>query len=84
MIDVRVSEYQFVNELVAHVGDVEIAFLTANPCIEADVKQHVAQLLADVGSVVLHQGVGELESLLDGVWPQAFVSLLLVPWTFLP
>ena len=83
MIYVRVSEYEFVGKLVAHVGNVKLSFLVANLRIEANMEQHVAKLFADVRCVVLHQGICKLVSLLYGVWSQALVGLLPVPWTFL-
>ena len=78
----RMPEYKFVAELVADVGDVEIARLAAYLGVEDDVKEHVAELLADVRFIVLDDGVGQLVCLLNGVWAQALVGLLAVPRTF--
>ena len=46
-------------------------------------QQDVAQFLANVGLIVLHQGVTQFESLFDRVGAQALVSLLAVPRTLL-
>ena len=45
-------------------------------------QEHVAELLAYVGGVVGHEGVGELVHLLYGVGAQILVGLLGVPGTF--
>ena len=45
-------------------------------------QQHIAQLLTDVGVIVLHECITKFIGLFNGVWPQALVGLLTVPRTF--
>ena len=82
MIDVRVAEYQLVNQRVAHVGYVELCILFADACVERNVQQHVAQLLADVVRIALDQRVAQLIGFFYRVGAQAFVGLLSVPGAF--
>ena len=83
-IDVGMAEHQLVALLVAHIGNVERAALTANLRVEHHVHQHVAQLFADVLCVALHQGVAQLKRLFYRVRTEALIRLLAVPRTFLP
>ena len=80
----RMAEDELVGQFVTHVGDVKLSFLVTNPRIEADMQQHISQLLADIRLVVLHEGVGEFECLFNRIGPQTLVGLFLVPWAILP
>ena len=80
----RMTDYEFVGKFVTHVCDVKLSFLISNPGIEAHMQKHVAQFLAYIRHIVLHQSVGKFECLLDGVGPQTLVGLFLVPRTILP
>lgn len=78
---VRVAEYEFLAELIAHVGNVEILCFRTNLGIEADVEQNIAQFLADIFFVALHQGIAEFVSFFNRVGTQALVGLLAIPRT---
>ena len=77
------AENQFVAKLIAHILHVEVAGFTRYLGIECYMKQYIAQFLADVLLVVLHQGITQFIRLFYGIRPQALVGLLTVPRTFL-
>ena len=83
MIDVRMAEEKLVGLRIQHVGNVVSALLASNHRIEANVHQHVAQLLHHVVMIVAHDGIAELEGLFYRVRTQAFICLLVVPGAFL-
>ena len=80
----RVAIDELVAQFVAHVGNVELALLAAYLGIEDDMQQDIAQFLANLLVVVLHQGIAEFKRLFDGVGAQALVGLLAVPGAFGP
>ena len=83
-IDMRMTVYQLVAQLVANVGNIEVTLLASYLGIKDHMQEHVTQLLADVLVVVLEQSVTQLKRLLYRVGTQAFVGLFAVPRTFLP
>ena len=78
------SEDELGVEGVADVGDVEAALFVGDFRVEKDVQQHVAEFLADVGGVIVEEGLAEFVGLLDGVGAQGFVGLFRVPGAFYP
>ena len=80
----RVSEDEFITELVANISYIKLSLLTAYLGIETDVEEHIAQLLLDIHHIVLHQSIAQLEGLLYGVGAQTLIGLLTVPGTLLP
>ena len=77
------TEDELVAKLIAHIGNVELSLLAAYLGIEADVQQHVAQLLLYIERIILHERITQLEGLLYGIWAQALIGLLAVPRAFL-
>ena len=78
-----VAENQFVALLVENVCYVELLLLLSDAGVEHHVHDDVAQFLANLLWLVLHQRVAEFIYFLDGVGAQAFVGLFPVPRAFL-
>ena len=76
------TKNQFVTKAVAHILHVEITGLAANLRIKGYMKQHIAQFLADVLLVILHQGITKFVGFFYGVWSQTIIGLFAVPRTF--
>ena len=79
----RMTEYQFVNQMITNVRYIKLRLLFTYPGIECNMQQHVAEFLANILHIVLHQGVTEFISLLYRIRTQTLVGLLTVPRTFL-
>ena len=78
----RMAEYELVAKLVSSPGSVELLLFRPDLGVEANVQQHVAQFLADVLLVVVHEGIAQLIGFFDGVGAQALVGLLAIPGAF--
>ena len=63
----RMAVDEFVTKLVANILDIVIAGLAAYLGVEHYMQQNIAQLLADIGLVVLHYGIAELVNLFNGI-----------------
>ena len=77
------AEHELVGLLVAHIGNVELLLLTADEGIEHHMLHDVAQLLHHLMVILLDEGVGQFEYLLDGVGSQTLQGLLAVPGALL-
>ena len=66
---------------ITDISHIELFLLLRNLRVEADMEQHIAQLLTDIVNVVLDQGVAELVSLFYRIGSQTLVRLFLVPRT---
>ena len=75
-------EHELVGQLIAHVGHVKVAVFIAYHGIKHHMFEHIAQLFAYIGRVVLHQRVAKFKNFLYRIGAQALISLLLVPRTF--
>ena len=84
MIDMWMTEDKLVGKAVADVCHVELSLLASNPCVEANVEQHIAKFLADIVRIILDKCIGKLVNFFYGVGPERLVGLLAVPWTFGP
>jgi hypothetical protein len=63
--DVRVPPNEFIGDLARHFPDREAPFLARDLGMHHDLKQKVAQLLAQIGLVVPPDRVGQLIGLLE-------------------
>ena len=79
----RMTEYQFVNQMITNVRYIKLRLLLTYPGIECNMQQNVAQLLTDILYVVLHQRVAEFVGFFYRVRAQTLVGLLAIPRTFL-
>ena len=73
------AEFEFLHQTVAHISYVKLFLLTGYSGIKGHMEEHIAQLLADVLRIVLHQGITQFKGFFYGVGAQTFVGLLLVP-----
>ena len=78
-IDMGVAEDEFVAQLVAHIGNVELSLLTSYLGIEHHVEEHIAQFLAYLMCVVLDEGITQFKGLFYSIGAQTFKRLLAVP-----
>ena len=69
---------------VTDISHIKLRLLLSDLRIETDMEQHITQLLADIGYVVLDQSIAEFIGLFDGIGTKALVGLFLVPRTICP
>ncbi len=72
---------QLLIERIGHICHIELSLLLCDLSIEQDMEQHIAELLADIGCVIIHQGLTKLVDLLYGVGAERRIGLLPVPRT---
>ena len=75
----RMAGNHLAGQRIADIGHIKLMLLLCYLSIETDMQQHVAKFLADLMDIVPDEGIAELVSLLDGIWAQTFIGLLLVP-----
>ena len=83
-ISLNIERLQRVAHLMADVCNIKLAFFRGYQCIEYNVHDDVAKLLAYFGIVVVDNGIAEFIGFFYGVGAQTVDGLLLVPGTLLP
>ena len=63
----RMAEYQFIYQMIADISNIKLGFLFTNAGIERDMQQDIAQLLADVSDIILHQCIAQLIGLFNRI-----------------
>ena len=76
------AEFEFGHQRIAHVGYVKLSFFLGYLAVEQNMKEHIAEFLADFGIVGIDQSLAKLIYLLYGVGAQRLIGLLGVPWAF--
>ena len=73
------TENEFVAKFVAHIGEVKLLALFADLGIEEHMEENIAQFLANLFVVTLHQGIAKFVHLFNGVGAQTFRSFAFCP-----
>ena len=76
------TENEFVAKFVAHIGEIKLLALFADFGIEEHMEENIAQFLANLFVVTLHQGIAKFVHLFNGVGAQTFIRLLFIPRAF--
>ena len=71
---------QLFGDGVNDVAEIEGALLLRHPGMKHDLKQEVAQFVAEIVEVAARHGIGDFVGLFDRVWRDAGEILLKVPW----
>ena len=77
--DVGMASHQLAGDAIDHLGKVEMAILAPQLAVVDDLKQQIAQLVAQLRKIPPGDGVGDLVGLFQGVGHDAGVVLAQVP-----
>ena len=75
----RMAEDKFVCQGITYVCYIKLFLLASNLCIEANMKQHVAQFFANVSIVAFYKCVAQFVCLFYRVRPKTLVCLFFIP-----
>ena len=84
VIDMRMTEYQFINQMVTDIGYIKLLLFFSHSGIETHMEQHISELLADLFHIILDECITQLISFLYRIGTQAFIGLFFVPRAFFP
>jgi hypothetical protein len=79
--NVRMPADQFVTDTSRHIGEVELAGLLGHARMEHDLKQQIAQFIAQSREITAPDGVGDLVGFLHRERRDCGEGLFAVPWT---